>query len=34
MFENDITIQGGPFENQTTFRDMLAKRMNLVYGRN
>ena len=34
MFGTDITIQGGPFVEPTVLNGILAKRMNIVYGRN
>ena len=34
MFGTDITIQGGPFVEPTALNGILAKRMNIVYGRN
>ena len=34
MFDDNITVQGGPFEVPTKLPGILAKRMNLVYGRN
>ena len=34
MFESNIIIKGGAFSKQTTLNNILAKRMNIVYGRN
>lgn len=34
MFDDNITLQGGPFEVPTKLPGILAKRMNIVYGRN
>ena len=34
MFGTDIFIQGGPFVEPTALNGILAKRMNIVYGRN
>ena len=34
MFDSTITIKGGPFAEKKTLKDILGKRMNIVYGRN
>ena len=34
MFGSDIIIQGGPFDPAVKLKGILAKRMNIVYGRN